>query len=65
MSMKIKENPDGSKELEGTPEELAEFEKRRRGEVKEGEKKVKKVLLRDATKEDFVLGTMLSSGYDG
>jgi hypothetical protein len=45
MSMKIKENPDGTKELEGTPEELAEFERRRRGDVNEDKKDKKKVLL--------------------
>ncbi len=48
MSMKIKENPDGTKELEGTPEELAEFERRRRGEVKEDKKDKKKLLLEEA-----------------
>lgn len=44
--MKVKENKDGTKELEGTPEELAaytEYERQRKGEVKE-EKKNKKVL---------------------
>lgn len=51
MSMKIKENPDGTKELEGTPEELAEFERRRRGEVKEDKKDKKKLLLEGT--EDF------------
>jgi hypothetical protein len=28
MALKIKENPDGSVELEGTPEEIAEYKKR-------------------------------------
>jgi hypothetical protein len=62
--MKIKENPDGSKELEGTAEELAEFEKRRRGEVKEDKKDKKKVLLKDTQDFGELIGKIVSDQLD-
>ena len=50
--MKIRRLPDGSKEFEGTPEELAEYEESRKNESKK--KKGKKEILKGKKYEYFI-----------
>ncbi len=47
MALKIKKNPDGSIELEGSVEEIDAYEKLHRGEVKEDKENKKKILLKE------------------
>ncbi len=51
--MKVKENQDGTKEYEGTAQEIAELERLGRGEVKEEKKDKRQILTEEEIEECF------------